>query len=100
MEADELRSDVSHSLRQLNNHYKNNTNLNLVECRALTELKQDSSRGILTANKGVAMVVMDQQDYTNKAQALLLDTNTCKILSKDPTGRLKNKLIQTLKDIK
>ena len=42
------------------------------------------------------MVVMDQQDYTNKAQALLQNTNTYKILSKDPRSRLKNKLIQTL----
>ena len=46
------------------------------------------------------MVIMDQQDYTNKAQALLQDTNTNKVLSKDPTSRLKNKLIKTLKDIK
>ena len=46
------------------------------------------------------MVVMDQQDYTNKAQALLQDTNIYKILSRDPTSRLKNKFIQTLKDIK
>ena len=43
---------------------------------------------------------MDQQDYTNKTQALLQDTNTYKVLNKDPTSRLKNKLIQTLKDIK
>ena len=55
---------------------------------------------ILTADKGVAMVIMEKQDYTNKAQALLQDTNTYKVLSKDPTSRLKNKLIQTLKDIK
>ena len=71
MEADDLRSDVSHLWRQPNNYYKNDTNLNPVECRALTELKQDSSRVLLTADKGVAMVVMDQQDYTKKTQALL-----------------------------
>ena len=55
---------------------------------------------VFTADKGVAMVIMDKQDYTNKAQALLQDTNTYKVLSKDPNTRLKNKLIQTLKDIK
>ena len=54
----------------------------------------------LTADKGVAMVIMEKQDYTNKAQAPLQDTSTCKVLNKDPTSRLKNKLIQTLKDIK
>ena len=43
------------------------------------------------------MVVMDQQDYSNKAQALLQDTNTYKVLPKDPTPQLKNKLISLLK---
>ena len=46
------------------------------------------------------MIIMDQEDYTNKAQALLQDTNTHKVLSKDPTSQLKNKLISILKDIK
>ena len=46
------------------------------------------------------MVVMDKQEYTNKAQVLLDDTNTYKVLHKDPTPQLKNKLINLLKDIK
>ena len=55
---------------------------------------------VLTADKGVAMVIMDQDDYTNKALTLLQDTNTYKVLPKDPTSQLKNKLISLLKDIK
>ena len=43
---------------------------------------------------------MDKQDYNNKANALLHDTNTYKVLNKDPTNSLKNKLITILKDIK
>ena len=46
------------------------------------------------------MVIMDQQDYNNKANTLLQDTNTYKVLNKDPTNSLKNKLITILKDIK
>ena len=46
------------------------------------------------------MVVMDKQEYTSKAQALLDDNNTYKVLNKDPTPQLKNKLINLLKDIK
>ena len=46
------------------------------------------------------MVIMDQEDYTNKAQALLQDTNTYKVLTKDSTSQLKNRLISLLKDIK
>ena len=41
------------------------------------------------SGQGVAMVIMDQQDYNNKAQALLQDTNTYKVLNKDPTPHSK-----------
>ena len=54
---------------------------------------------VLTADKGVALVIMDQQDYNNKAKALLQDTNTYKVLPKDPTPQLKDKLITLLKSI-
>ena len=55
---------------------------------------------VLTADEGVAMVIMDQEDYTNKAKSLLQDTNTYKVLPMDPTSQLKNKFISLLKDIK
>ena len=43
---------------------------------------------------------MDKEDYTNKANTLLQDTNTYKILQKDPPSNLKIKLISLLKDVK
>ena len=55
---------------------------------------------VLTADKGVAMVIMEKQDYTKKIKASLRDTNTYKVFNKDPMSRLKHKLIQTPKDIK
>ena len=69
-------------------------------CQALNQLREDKSRVILTVDKGLAMVIMDTPDYINKALALLDDTNTYRVLNKDPTTKIKNKLIQTLKDIK
>ena len=99
-EADELRSDVNRLLKQQQTQHKKQYNLNPTQCRALTQLKQDTSRVVLTADKGVAMVIMDQEDYTNKANTLLQDTSTYKLLKKDPTSSLKNKLITILKDIK
>ena len=98
--ADELRSDVSCLLRQHHTQHKNHCSLNPTQCRALTQLKQDTSRVVLTADKGVAMVIMDKQDYINKANILLQDTNTYNVLKKDPTSHLKNKLITILKEIK
>ena len=46
------------------------------------------------------MVVMDKQDYTDKALTLLADTSTYSTINKDPTTRLENKFINTLRDIK
>ena len=39
----------------------------------MKELKEDQSRVVLTADKGVAMVVMDREDCTYKAHILLSD---------------------------
>ena len=97
MSSDLTSTNYSNSNKS---HHNNQCNLNPTQHRALTQLKQDNSRMVLTADKGVAMVIMDQEDYTNKAQTLLQDTNTYKGLKKDPTSQLKNKLISLLKDIK
>ena len=43
-------------------------NLTKGEIMALTELRGDSDRTILTADKGVTMVVMDRKDYIEKNQ--------------------------------
>ena len=86
-EADELRSDVNRLIKKLQQQNNKQCNLNPSQCRALTELKKDNTRVVLTADKGVAMVIMDQQDYINKAQSLLQDTNTYKVLAKDPTSK-------------
>ena len=47
---------------------------------------------MLTADKGVAIVIMDRQDYINKANHLL-NQNTYRSVAKDPTNSIKNKLI-------
>ena len=99
-EADELRSDTSSLLRCHIHQHNNHSNINPAQCRALTQLKQDTSMVVLTADKGVAMVIMDQQDYINKVNTLLQDTNTYRVLNKDPTTSLKNKLISTLRNMK
>ena len=99
-EASELRSDVNRLLKQAQSQCTNHCNLNPMQHKALIQLKQDTSRVVLITDKVVAMVIMDKEDYTNKAQALLQDNDTYKVLKKDPTSYLKDKLITLLKDIK
>ena len=66
-------------------------NITMEEQKAIREFKDDQSWVVLTVDKGVAMVVLDREDYKDKAQLLLADTNTYKPITKDPTNKLKNK---------
>ena len=50
-------------------------------------------------DKGVALVVLNTEDYKKKAEDLL-NQNTYRALTPDPTMRLKNKMINLLKSIK
>ena len=95
-DAEELRADINRVLRS---SYPLKPNLTKAQNTALRELKSDRDCIVLTADKGVAMVVMDRQDYINKAN-LLLNQNTYKVISKDPSNTIKNKLINILKTIK
>ena len=74
-EAEELRMEFSWLIRRNCPH---KPNLTPEEIRAIKELKEDHSQVVLTADKGVAMVVMDREDYTDKAQSLHADTTTHK----------------------
>ena len=74
-------------------------NLTKAQNLALRELKRDRDHIVLTADKGVAMVIMDRQDYINKANSLL-NQNTYRSIPRDPTNSTKNKLISILKRVK
>ena len=84
----------------LRNSQEPKRNITKQEVQALVELKKDQSRVILTADKGVAIVIMDKEEYNEKAKALLEDQGTYKALKTDPTYRMKTKLISMLKKIK
>ena len=59
-EAEELRSDVYRALRH---SCPPKPNLRKEEMKALKQLKTDKDHMVLTADKGVTMVVMDRQEY-------------------------------------
>ena len=75
------------------------SNISKGEARAMKELKKDQDRMVLTADKGVIMVVMDREDYEKKSEELL-SQSTYRVLLSDPTTKWKNKLIAILKTIK
>ena len=94
--AEELRGEVKSLLRK---DHKAKPNIPKDEHQALREIKRDNTRQVLTADKGVSMVVLDSEDYTAKSETLLHQPNY-KVLKTDPTNKYKNKLVGLLKTIK
>ena len=95
-EAIELRLDVNVLLRKAK---APKHNLTRQESIGLAQLKKDTDRVILTVDKGVAMVVMDREDYVNKVQELLAQP-AYRSIPKDPTNKVKVQLITKLRKSK
>ena len=94
--VDELRVEVKHLLKKA---ITPRSNISKEEVQAIQELKRDDSRIILTADKGVAMVVLNKEDYIQKAKHLL-NQPTYKKMKEDPTSKQKARLIKLLRNIK
>ena len=95
-DASELKADINIILRK---GQTPKPNLNKEERRALSQLRKDQDRVILTVDKGVAMVVLDKEDYISKAQELLSQL-AYKEIPRDPTNKIKAQLITKLRRIK
>ena len=95
-DAMELRADVNSLLRGAK---VPKDSLTKQERIGLSQLKEDKDRVILTVDKGVAMVVMDREEYNNKAQELL-NSPAYRSLPRDPTNKIKAQLITKLRKIK
>ena len=61
----ELRAETNCLLRRAK---PPKPNITKEEHNALKELKEDKDRMVLTADKGVAMVVMDRKEYVEKVE--------------------------------
>ena len=85
----ELRSDINASLRKAKAPKPNLARHKGID---LAQLKRDKDRVILTAEKGVAMVVRDKEEYVTKVQELLAYP-AYRLISRDPTDKIKAQLI-------
>ena len=94
--AEELRGETKAMLKNIR---LPRPNISKKEEKAIQELRKDQSKIVLTVDKGVAMVVLEKEDYIRKSEDLL-KKNTYKKLTADPTNKYKNKLISLLKTIK
>ena len=96
-QAETLRADC---VKIVKNTKLPKPNIPKGELNALHTLAKEPEITILPADKGRSVVVMNTSDYKNKANALLSDTSTYHILTKDPTAKFSNTLIKKLQELK
>ena len=95
-DSQELRAETNCLLRKAR---APRASITREEKKALRELKEDKDRIVLTADKGVAMVMLDKREYLEKAEALLVQP-AYRTINRDQINKLKPRLIQTLRRIK
>ena len=95
-EAMELRSDINALLRKAKTPQPNLTRQERI---GLAQLRKDKDRVILTADKGVVMVVMDREEYVTKVQELLTQP-AYRSIPRDPANKIKAQLIIKLRKIR
>ena len=83
-EAEELRAEIKAVLKKIQPPRPNTSR---EAQKALKELREDNTRVVLTADNGVCLVVMDKEEYINKAEELLNQEHTRSSLLTPQTGR-------------
>ena len=66
-DAQELRTETNYLLRK---DKTPKSNITKGESKVLNELREGQERIVLTADKGVAMVVLDNKDHVEKVEGL------------------------------
>ena len=93
-DAEELRANVNRVIKA-----SQKSKLNKEEAQAIRRLKRDKDRLVFTANKGVAMVVMDRWNYINKSNSLSAQS-AHRPIPRDHTNKIKTKLITMLRKVR
>ena len=96
-------SGLYHKVNRILNTFTNkpiHTNITKAEHLALENLRKDKDCIIVTADKGVALVIMDKTEYIIKCEALLQDNSVYQHLSKDTSPTIHKELINILQDYK
>ena len=95
-------TEIYQKTKEVLQHFKDKKgptrNTTKQEKEAIKTLREDSSQVVLTADKGVAMVVMDKSQYIEKCMALLNDTKTYKPC-KDTTKKLHRDVQESLRKL-
>ena len=97
---DQVRTSMAAILQKAS--LPNNNNITKEEKKALHDhdLKRDTSRVIMKADKGNCFAVMDRETYDSKMESLLADRNTYELITRSPFGRIERDLNAILLNLK
>ena len=96
-------SGLYHDVNRILNTFTNkpiHTDITKSEHLALENLRKDKDHIIVTADKDVALAVVDKAEYIPKCEALLQDNLVYQHLSKDTSPTIHKELINILQDYK
>ena len=81
--AEELRGETKAILKNIR---PPRPNISKAEEKAMQELRKDQGKIILTVDKGVAMVVLEKEDYIRKSEDLLKQNTYRELAADQPTS--------------
>ena len=94
----EIYQKTKENLQHYQKKKSHTHNITKEEREAIKTLREDAPHVVLTADKGVALVVMDKSQYVDKCMALLDDTKVYKPC-KDTTKKLHREVQETLRQL-
>ncbi len=81
-------------------HIPPHHNININERKVLKDLRQDTTRIIMKADKGNCLVIMNRDEYDKKMENLLKDEATYTVIPKSPFKQIERELNAMLLNLK
>ncbi|CAH8658977.1 unnamed protein product [Schistosoma guineensis] len=94
--SEEAQQEIRQTTVPITQQVKENNQLTPQEQKALKELRNRKDIIIIPAEKGRTTVIMDKEEYVNKAEELLEDKSTYKLMDTNPVKKLDNQISKTL----
>ncbi|CAH8576438.1 unnamed protein product [Schistosoma mattheei] len=86
--SEETQQEIRQTIVPITQQVKENNQLTPQEQKALKELRNRKDIVIIPADKGRTTVIMDKEEYVNKAEELLEDKSTYKLMDTNPVKKL------------
>ncbi|BHF69763.1 hypothetical protein SprV_0301280900 [Sparganum proliferum] len=98
--TEDSKNSVRQRVSSLIISHKPRRTISSAELKAIRELKMDEEIVVVPADKGRATVILDRSEYVAKAQELLNDNQSYRVVDSDPMKTLVGKIDKCLKQMR